>query len=205
MKKSLILASTLAALMFAGLATPARAQGVAVIDLNYIFKNNPRFKSMTDEMRNSAKMADEEIRAKQETIRNMAKRLQELKPDSPSYRQLEQEIAAQQADLQAQVALRKREFERRETKIYYTVYQEVLEETQYFCRQNNISIVLKFNSEAVDEHKADSIVKQLNQGVVFADTRYDITEQIHKALLNRTRVSDQRTGVPVPGRPRGRQ
>lgn len=206
MKKSLLLAAFAASLLVPTLTSSALGQGVAVIDLNYIFKNHARFKASTEEMRASAQEADKDIKARRETITALNKRLRTLKPDRPDYRQLEQEIATQSADLNASFTLRKKDFERREARIYYTVYQEVIKEVEYYSRSRGISIVLRFNGEPINEHDPDNIVKHLNQQVVHVDSRYDITKQILDVLNKRrgpvtpTAAGRSPQGVPTRNR-----
>ena len=102
-----------------------------------------------------------------------------------------------------QVQLQKNEFLQREAKIYHNVYQEIWQATDYFCKQNRIDMVLRFNGEAVDVNRPDSVLTYINKPVVWYDRGLDITDQILQEL-NRTAINPgpaNRTGPMRPGVP----
>ena len=114
--------------------------------------------------------------------------MQELNKGTTDYNDMEKDLAKRQADLQVQVQLQKNEFLQREAKIYHNVYQEIWQATDYFCKQNRIDMVLRFNGEAVDVNRPDSVLTYINKPVVWYDPGLDITDQILQEL-NRTAIN----------------
>lgn len=183
MKKPVLLAMATAAICFS-VAREAQAQ-VAIIDLKYVFDNHMRFKQMTEEMRRSVQAAETDINARKDRINSLIKQLEGVKKGTPDYKQLEDEITQQKADLNALVSNTKREFMRREAKIYYIVYQEIVQEVEYFAQQNRLTLVLRFNGDPIDENDPDLVAKHLNKQVVWHHRNIDITGLILDTLNKR--------------------
>ncbi len=204
MKKPVLLALAVTAMCISG-GREALAQ-VAIIDLKYIFDNHMRFKAMTEEMRRSVQGAETDINARKERINNLIKQLNEVNKGKPDYKQLEDEITQQKADLSALVSTTKREFMRREAKIYYIVYQEITQELQHFAQQNRLTLVLRFNGDPIDENDPDIVAKHLNKQVVWHHPNIDITGVILKTLNDRyggANAGGVPGGVPQTGRAPG--
>ncbi len=164
--------------------TPAPTGGpyVAVIDVAYIFKNHARLKQMMDNLKAEIQQADARMRAENEAIRQLMQQLEQERPGTPNYKQLEETIAKRRADLQVQTALQRKEFLTREAKLYYSVYQEIEQVVRYFATQNNIAVVLRFNGEAADPDDPDSILREINKPVVYFAQSLDLTPLVLEAL-----------------------
>jgi outer membrane protein len=171
------------------LGSLAQAQGqapagarVALLDVGRIFKNHQRFKGMMEDMKADVERAEANVKAQKEAITKKVERLQELNKGTPDYKALEEELTKNQADLQVMVTLQKNEFLQKEAKIYHSVYNEILQATDYFCKQNRVDIVLKFNNDKVDAERPDSVLTWINKPVVWYATDLDITDAILQDL-----------------------
>jgi Skp family chaperone for outer membrane proteins len=166
-----------------GPAAPSMAGArLALLDVSRIFKNHQRFKGMMDEMKGDVERAEASVKAERDAINKLAEGLQEFHKGTPDYKRMEEELAKRQADLQVQLTLQKNEFLQREAKIYHAVYQEILQATDYFCKQNRIDMVLRFNGEKVDVERPDSVLTWINKPVVWYASDLDITDAILQDL-----------------------
>jgi Skp family chaperone for outer membrane proteins len=184
---------SLACLSSSALAQPPAGQSaggprLALLDVNRIFKSHQRFKAMMEDMKADVERAEAQVKTDREKISKLAEQLQEFRKGTPDYKQLEEELAKRGADLQVQVQLQKSAFLQQEAKIYHNVYREILEATDYFCKANRIDMVLKFNGEAVDADRPDSVLAFINKPVVWYAPDLDITENILREL-NRTAIN----------------
>ena len=166
--------------------------GVAILDLSYIFKEHNRFKAMTAEMRGTVQTAEKALKDERESLIQLNKSLngedQQYKRGTPEYKQLEAEVAQRQADLQAKVALKKKEFLEREAKIYYNIYREIMDEVKAYSDARGISLVMRFNGDPVDPTEPQTIIKELNKSVVYYNEAIDITPVILNAVNGRRNV-----------------
>ena len=206
MKKFCFWATLVAVLMASSMtASQALAQQpqaaaigpVAIIDMSYIFKNHARFKAMSDRMRQEVLAAEEKLKQRRTEIEALMKQTEGFKRDSPDYKQLDTEITRKKIDLNAEVAMQKKDFVEREAKMYFNVYQEVLDAVTYFSEQNRISLVLRFNGDPTEVGDPQDILKQLNKSVVYYHKSIDITPYILRDL-NRGGAGTGPHGPPVP-------
>jgi Skp family chaperone for outer membrane proteins len=202
-KRILLLAAGV--LSFAALDTTAvwAQSNVAIIDLSYIFKEHIGFKAATERMKADVAAAETSLKDERDSLTSLLKEFTENPPHkkgSAEYKQMEEDLAKRQADLQISVNLRKKEFMEREAKIYYNVFKEIMAEVKSYCDQNQITLVLRFNGDPVDPTDPQSILKELNKSVVHYQESIDITPHI-LGSLNR-RLSSRPTGNRPANPPR---
>jgi Skp family chaperone for outer membrane proteins len=184
-------------------AQPMAGPRLALLDVSRIFKSHARFKGMMEDMKGDVERAELQVKTEREKITKLAEGLSGFNKGTADYKQMEEELAKRQADLAVQVQLQKNEFLRREAKIYHNVYQEIWQVTDYFCKQNRIDMVLRFNGEQVDVDQPQSVLTFINKPVVWYDRGLDITDAILQEL-NRTapaaaaaRTAPARQTVPL--------
>jgi Skp family chaperone for outer membrane proteins len=184
---------------------PAGAQSgagprLALLDVSHIFKSHVRFKTMMEEMKQDVSRAESEVKAERDRINKLAEDLPAFRKGTPEYKAAEEDLAKRQADLAVRVNLQKNEFLQREAKIYYNVYQEIWQATDYFCKQHGIDMVLRFNGEQVDVDRPDSVLAHINKPVVWYDRGLDITDAI-LGEVNRTAPATAGRPAARPGVP----
>jgi outer membrane protein len=180
MKKCLVLATLVASGLALGLAPSAHAQGnaVVIVDLAYIFQNHRGFKQATEQMKADVTAAEQSLKAERDAIAEALKTLregEELQPGTQEYKDMEAELTQRDARLQADIALKKKEFMEREAKIYYQVYKQVSGHIDAYARSNGVALVLRFNGEPADESNPQTVLKELNKSVVWSHPDIDIT------------------------------
>ncbi len=190
-----MLAAAVAALSY--LILPALAQqgpvrsgpgpSIALVDISYIFKHHGRFKGQMDDMKADVQRAEAQVKSERQAITKLAEHMQELRKGTQDYKQLEEELAKRQADLSVQVTLQKNKFLQREAEIYYNVYQEIAQATEYYAKQHGIDVVLRFNGDPADVQRPDSILSFINKPVVYYQPGLDITPAV-LSELNRTAI-----------------
>jgi Skp family chaperone for outer membrane proteins len=162
------------------------APQVAILDLAYIYNNHVRFKELNEAMRREVMAAEEDLKGNKEDLQKMVDKLDDFRPNSPEYRDLEEEIAQRNAKLQADVSLRKKDFTVMEAKNYFTVYQEVNDAVKVYCDKHGILLVLRFNGDPIDADNPQEVVKALNNTVLHYHKEIDITPHI-LAMVNKKR------------------
>lgn len=184
----------------------ARAQragtNVAVIDINKVFQENVRFKKAMSAIEQEVKQFDEYLQGKRKQFEAETEKLRDINKDAPEYRAKEAAIAKMQADLQVEMALKKKDVMEREAKVYYSAYVDVQNLVAKFANRYSIGLVLRYNSAEIDAKNRVSVLQGVNRAVVYHD-RLDITQQIIDALNALTPPAEtaRKTGPPpIPGR-----
>lgn len=160
-----------------GTTQHSAAPSTAVIDIGFIFKNHHGFKGMMDDMKVDLEKTEAMFRKKGEEINKMVEGLEQYRPGTIEYNQQEAEITRARANLQAEMALKKKEFMLKEANIYFTIYNQVIDEVAEFCSRHGVRLVLRYNSEGIDPQKPDSVMKGVNRNVVY-QVNSNITNQI---------------------------
>jgi Skp family chaperone for outer membrane proteins len=172
-------------------AQPAGGPRMAVLDVSAIFKASVRFKAWMEEMKAEVQRAEVLIREERDRIGKLEERLQQFTKGTQDYKDMEEDITKKKADLTVKVQIQGKQFEQRQAKIYYSVYQEILQATDYFCRQHSIDMVFQFKCDAVDPEQAQSVIPFINKQVVWYAPDLDITKFI-LAEVNRTAINPPR-------------
>ncbi len=193
-----VICSLLAAFALSvGASSSAHAQNVAIIDLKKVFDKHTRFQQNYELMKKEVEAAEQDVKSRQETINAQVRKLQALNPNAPEYKAMDEAVTRMKADYSILVTQHKKNFARKEATIYNAAYLEIMKEVEFFCKDKNIDLVLRFNSdlmgEKTDQPSSDpsTVAKQLNKPVVYANLRIDISN-----------IIIERVSVPInTGRP----
>lgn len=161
-----------------------RSSNIALINVAYLFDNHPRLKQMRDEMKADVERADAAVKAEQENIKRLAEKLDQYR-GTPEFKAIEEEVAKRSNDLKLQIALQRKEFMLREARMYHQTYQEIADEVKYYCEQNGIDVVLRFNADKVDLENPESVLIHVNKPVVYYATERDITGIVLTTIYRR--------------------
>jgi Skp family chaperone for outer membrane proteins len=173
--------------------------GVAVVDVAYIFKKHARFLQQMDMMKQKVETAEKELQRDQEDLKRMSEQLKTFAPGSPDYKKLEADMLKKQGDLNLNVSLQKKDFMEQEGKIYFNVSREIDDAVKQLATKNNIVLVLRFNGDPVDPVDRNDILRGINKPIVYYDPRMDITPYVLQDLNRSATPGTGNVGVrPQP-------
>ena len=187
-----------AGMVFQSLAgsAPVAAQSggmiVAVVDIKKVFDQYQPFQAKMEQLRQERKTLQEQNVAKRRNLANRIKQLQQLKPTSQEYKQLEAELAREESSIATSAKLVHADLLRREAREHYYAYQQVIAAIARVCQKHNISLVLHYDSAPIDPANPTSILKGINRVVVYQQ-RLDITGLVLQEL---NQVAQAPQGVP---------
>ena len=161
----------------------ASRYGIAVVDVNYIFKNYSQFKTSMEGIKTDIQQAEVKLKTAREAIQAKEAEAKQYQPNSPEFKQLDEDLARQKADFNIKAGRTRKDFQEREAKVYYQTYLQVSSTVQYYAKQNNIGLVLRFNGDQINPDRPEAILKAINKPVV-SQNNIDITPDV-LALLNR--------------------
>ncbi len=206
MKKFMLSAVAVAVLgSFSGLARPALAQNapaatgsgvhkVGLIDMAHVFKNYKKFEALREDLKNEIGASDTQAKKMAEQIQILQGQMKELKEGSPDYIAKEKQLASLASDFEAFRKVAQRDFLRKESQIYRTIYLEVSDAVQKYADYYKYTLVLRFSREKVDgEQNPQVILQRMNKQVVYYREPDDITLSVLD-YLNRKYDS----GAPAP-------
>jgi Skp family chaperone for outer membrane proteins len=201
-RTSLVCAAVVAMLIASGwLAGPAHGQTatgtmVVVIDIPLIFKNHERFKAQIEDIKKDIDKYKDFVTAEQRKIRAEAEKLEQYKPGTQEYKQIEEAVARMNMDLQLKSAKQQKDFMEQEAKAYYNTYREIEKSVEDFAARNGIQLVLRYSSEDMDATKRESIMQGINRIVVY-QSRLDITQMVLERVNRGTQQQATRPASPT--------
>jgi len=180
--------------------SPALVRNIAVVDIEYIFKNHLRFKQEMSVLRSEATAVEQWAQREQEAIKSLAEQLKDHQPGTATYNQIDDTLVKRQKDFEAEIIKKRKDFLLREAKLHYATYQEIVNEIQYLAAANGIAVVLRFNGQQVDANSPDDILRYINQLIVYQAPELDLTPLVLQRLNARaqsTTSSASSSSVPV--------
>ena len=113
---------------------------------------------------------------------------------------MEEEMANRQAELPSTSSCRRTSSCNAKPRSTHNVYQEILQATDYFCKQHGIDMVLRFNGEQSTCNRPDSVMNFINQPVVWYDRAWT-SPILFLQDLNRTAINPATADQPAPPSP----
>ena len=166
---------------------------VALIDIGLVFKNHPDFSNQLKGLREQAEAFRVETQQIQQGFNQKTAVLEQFNKDSSEYRTKEAELAQESAKLEVDARNRMREMLTQEAVLHFDTYVEVSDIISKYCADNGIQLVLRYNSEAMDQKNPESIMQRVNGSVVYHDASKDITQTIVQRILQ-TKTAANPTG-----------
>ena len=206
MKKIILSTSVVVCMIGLGLAlTNAWGQGAAkvesiphkvgLIDMAYLFSKYTKFEALRADLKAEIETADAQMKVKLEKIKGLQLAMKELVPNSPDFVAHEKQITEMAAGAEADRKNLQRKFMREETKVYQTVYRDVLDAVNKYAALYNYTLIVRYSreeAEPVDDPQ--KVMQALQRQVVFNRPEDDITDKV-LMYLNR---QYKPTAAPAP-------
>lgn len=166
------------------LAAPAFAQHgtkVALIDISHIFQHNTKFKNTMDGMKAEIEKFEEYVKGRQQQLRTKGEGLKRFNVGSREYKDEEAALAKESADLQVEIGLKKKDIMEREARVYYEAYAEIEYHVRQIGQMRNIGLVLRYNSNKIDQNDRNSVLQGVNRSIVYQN-QLDITQLVLNSI-----------------------
>ncbi|MEZ6067317.1 MAG: OmpH family outer membrane protein [Planctomycetaceae bacterium] len=161
--------------------TAPAAHRIGLIDMAHVFQNYEKFKAMQTAMQQNMTGVREKAQGTMDKIKQIQEELNSgnFRPDSPEFKQREQESIRLQTELEAYARVTQQENLRKEAEIYKQVYLEVQDAIKVYSRYHGYTLILRFDREAVETaSNPQDILNRLTRQVVYHRSEDDLTEVI---------------------------
>jgi Skp family chaperone for outer membrane proteins len=150
---------------------------VAVVDLTMVFRKHARFADRAEKMEKDSAEAWNELKARRAALYESIITRDGLTPGTDDYQQLNEEIIKASETLSAEEERQNEEFLRQEAAIYSETFDEIEAAIREYGSRWGIKLVLRFNSEPLDQASTEEIKDELGRYVLYQDG-IDITNDI---------------------------
>ena len=148
---------------------------VGLIDMAHVFKNYEKFTALREELKAEIQQSDTQAKAMAEKIQTVQKEMKDFKQGSPEYLAREKQLAQAASDFEAFRKVAQRDFLRKESRIYHTIYMEVTDTVKKYTKIYNYTLIMRFNRENLDTDDPKKLIQGMNRQVVFHRADDDIT------------------------------
>ena len=162
---------------------------VLVLDVAKVFKSNSGFKGQMEEIKQEAERLKANIQQQQQAIQKEALEVSKMERNE-SRNQAEGAVEQKQASLRTQARQAETELLTREAQIYYSTYREMQKVVTALAQENNVSLVLRFESETIDPANRGEVIKGVNRQVVYHGP-IDLTTMVIDRMGGQTANADQ--------------
>lgn len=210
MKKSIVLAAAVAAVLgLAGFERPVRAQGgaaaapgphkVGLIDMAHIFKNYKKFEALREDLKNEIAQSDNKAKQMATQIKQLDDQLKQMKQGSQGYLDKEKQLLQVNSDFEAFRKGAQRDFMRKESQIYKTIYLEVTDAVEKYAYHYQYTLIMRFNRDEVDGvDDPQEVLARMNRQVVYYKEENDITVPVLEYLNKKYGVAPKVEGGDEP-------
>lgn len=185
-------------------ATPHK---VALIDMAVIFKQYKKFEVLREDLK--AEIEQSEVKAKDMAgnLQGLQQKMKTFKEGSAEFTAAEKQLATASAEFEAFRRSAQRDFLKKESEIYHTVYLEVTDAVAKYADFYKYTLVLRFSSEELDRDNPQGLIQGMNRQVVYFKAENDITQPVLKFLNGRfagpqTGTAPRSAEAPRAGAPR---
>lgn len=195
MKKLIVTAA--AVVILAGTLSPAWSQNTAsgqrqvpaaiphkvgLIDMSRVFKEYKKFDRVREELKQEFTGRESQAKQMAQSIQTIQEQMKQLKEGSPDFLRLETQLAGEATQLQAFGKVTQRDLVRQESQAYKEIYLETVSAVRQFAEYYRYTLVMRFDSEALDSADPQKLIQGLNRQVVYHRNDDDITDAIIKYL-----------------------
>jgi outer membrane protein len=175
---------------------------VALIDMAYVFKNYEKFNALREDLKAEVTNGEEQAKQKAEVIKNLQAKLKSFQENSPEFTKTEEQLARATADFEAFRRAAQRDFLKKESQIYHTVYMDVSDLVKRYAEHYNYTLVMRFSREELDTENAQKLIEGMNRQVVYFRTEDDITDVVTDVLNRNYKNAAKTPATPGSAAPR---
>lgn len=195
---ALVISAPAAAQNQAGLNAPK--YGIAVVDINYIFKKHPQFREKLEGMKGEVQQIENQLKGAAQNMMEKERERNSFNPGSPEFKQADEQLAQMKASFELEKQRRQKDFLEKEAKAYYEAYTQVQAEINRYAKHYKIGIVFRFNGEEPDPNIRPQILAAINKPVQYQDS-IDITPDIEAMVKAKYPGNPSVATPPAAGRP----
>lgn len=154
---------------------------ICVLDVAKVFKDNPNFQSQMEGIRAEATQLKSTVEGQLAELQKQAEQLDQYQANSDKRRELERDLVTKQADIQTRARQAEADLLTREAKIYLQTYKEMEQVVAKLAEENNISLVLRYESQPINQDDRADVIKGVNRQVVYQKYS-DLTNLVHTQM-----------------------
>src|SRR5205807_1759352 len=160
-------------------ARTAAKAAIALIDLKYVFDHYDGFARAKAELEIDMQLSETMVALRKASVEKLQKDKQRHARGSEAYRQLDQLLTSEAAELTVQIESLKAELVRQQAELYHRAYRQIQEVVDAYVDEEGVLVVLRFNrTEVANSGDAKEVALLLNRPIVAYKKPADISDEV---------------------------
>jgi Skp family chaperone for outer membrane proteins len=164
---------------------------VGLIDMAHLFSKYKKFSMLREDLKGEIEQADGSLKKQLEAIKQLQAEMKDLQPNSAKFVASEKKITELAAQAEAERKNLQRKFMREETKVYQTVYREVVNAVNKYAGIYNYTLIIRYSREDEENDDPQKVMQSLQRQVVYNRPEDDITDAVLR-FLNKSVVQPKK-------------
>ncbi|MEZ6089793.1 MAG: OmpH family outer membrane protein [Pirellulaceae bacterium] len=169
---------------------PSGGSKVALIDIEYVFQNADSIKSEIAGIEQQMVKLRQFGKSEQDKLLREAEIIKTLEPGTAAYLQQEEKVASMESSLKLETFRRRKQLADAEAALYFKNYQRIHRIVAQIAVYNNIDLVLRYDSEAMDLQQPETVLRGVMKNVVYRIDSIDLTHMVLDALSTTHHVAE---------------
>lgn len=177
---------------------PAAGTKTVLVDMSAVAQNSTRLKQSMDALRAEYMAKGEALKKEGEQGNRMTEEARKLPAGSPQRKEMEQKVLKLRADFELHGKKVNDETRERETKIVYSMLQELKEELARHAQANGEQLILRYDPTPPDLTNARAILAEIQKPIVYQRGN-EITQPVLEAMNRRAPAAAPTARAPAAG------
>jgi hypothetical protein len=177
-------------------ARPAARTKTVLVDMSAIAQNSTRLKQSMDALRAEYVAKGEALKKEGEQGNRITEEARKLPAGSPQRKEMEQKVLGLRADFELHGKKVNDETRERETKIVYSMLQELKEELARHAQANGEQLILRYDPTPPDLTNARAILAEIQKPIVYQRGN-EITPAVLEAMNRRAPAAPATARAPA--------
>lgn len=182
-RSTFALVSSIVVLTLSTASTASAQTNVALVDIGKVFETHPHFSQQLDQLKTQADQFKASTQQLQQQFMAKAEELNQFNKNSEEYRQMEAKLAQESAEMEVEQRSKMRDLLTAEARLHFDTYNEIQQYISQYCQERGIQLVIRYDSQPMNQDDPASIMQRVNSGVIFNRPGKDITEKIIERIL----------------------
>ncbi len=178
---------------------------VGVLDVNHLLKKHAALKRKLFDLGVEARLVQAKYESELKALLKKSEELKDLTSESREYRKLNEETVKDKARIEAEIALARKDFERREAQLYLEVYQEIKKDVEKIAKSQHLALVLNVNLGEINGDNPQDVARGITDKVVWFDDSVDLTPQLERNYAHCPAPAAADKGPSLVGEPSERE
>ena len=155
---------------------------IGTIDIDQVLKNYDKAKALDEKLKAEVMAAQSKLSKLMEEGRSLAEQLQRLKPGTPDFQKLSDQLSEIKAKLEAGKESEQAKMEQRVSESMTSILEDIKKITSQVARKHSMTYVVRISKAPVGGSDQRAVGMSMAEPVVYSDPMADVSDEVIQYL-----------------------